>query len=66
MKTMTATQIKSLDKLVSHVTASPDWADLEAKMLRGYVPSIRPRYKKNRELIAALKALGYRVFDEIA
>lgn len=52
----------NLDKLVTKVTAFNSFADMEASLMTGYVPTIYPTNKAKRELADVLQTMGYRVW----
>jgi hypothetical protein len=67
--------VQERDRLTRAVTAFEDWAEFEAAMRGGYVPTLRPaarpgRGRRQREwdadvgrLTAAVRAAGFKVFD---
>jgi len=54
--------MEQYNKLVAKVTAFNTFDELEACLLNGYVPTIYPKTKAQRELIEVLRAMGYRVW----
>lgn len=51
-----------MDALVSAVTAFGSWGEMADAMAAGYVPTIRGRSRRERLLIRAIKAAGFRVW----
>jgi hypothetical protein len=52
-----------LDNLVSRYTAFRGWADLEASLRAGYVPTVyRARPGGERQLVREIRARGFRVY----
>lgn len=56
-------KLEYLDKLTSALTAMDTWNELIASMERGYCPTIHDRGRRYRRLIAAVRAAGFKVFN---